>query len=182
MTQQAQTKGGWRYTLGFWMFTIPFVMIIGAPILVPFFVESGTEAAAIIGGIVILGEVVWFASIPLLGKAGFKELKSKAFGMFALPDGPISAGRHRWGIYILGFAFLLQELVFVGLLFGYFWLGDGNLTQGLFGFDLVQEARLFIGIIMLSAAMVVLSIYMLGTPFVSRLAKAFSVEPEPDAN
>ena len=165
---------GWRYHLGFWMFTIPFGMIIGAPIIVPFLVPSATEAAAIVGAIVIIGEVVWFASIPLLGKAGFKELKGKAFGFFALPRGPIGRERHAWGLRFLGLFLLLETVAVLGILAGYFYLGEDNLTGSFIGLTFQQEARLFIGLIAASGVCLLIAVYTLGAPFVGRLADALS--------
>ena len=165
---------GWRYTLGFWMFTIPFAMIIGVPIVVPFFVSSPTEAAAIIGGTILVGEVVWFASIPLLGKEGFKELKNKAFGLFALPKGPIAENRHRWGLRFLGLGLVLETLVVLGLLVGYFVVGEGHLTEGWLGISFEQEATLFIAAIIASGICFVAGIYTLGAPFVERLTAALA--------
>lgn len=168
------TPKGWRYQLGFWMFTIPFGLIIGAPILVPFIVPSATEAAAIIGAIVVIGEVVWFASIPLLGKAGFMELKGKAFGIFALPKGPIGKQRHAWGMRFLGLFLLLETLAVLGILAGYFYLGEEHLTQSFIGLTFEEEARLFIGLIAASGVCLLIAIYTLGAPFVSKLADALS--------
>lgn len=163
---------GWRYTLGFWMFTIPFVMIIGTPVIVPFFVKSATEAAAIIGGVILVGEIVWFASIPLLGKAGFKELKNKAFGFLALSRGPIGRGRHLWGLRLMGLGVLLETLVLIGLVFGYFYLGEAHLDQPLIGNSFEAEARIFIGLVIASAACFVGGLYAVGLPFVERLEAA----------
>ncbi len=178
MSDEGTAKPGWRYQLGFWMFTIPFAMIIGAPIIVPFLVESATEAAAIIGAIVVIGEIVWFASIPLLGLKGFKELKSKAFGFFALPQGPISPGRTRWGLRLLSLSVLLQEAVLISLLIGYFYLGDDALGQGMFGLTFDQEARLTIGAILASALLLIVAAYTLGVPFFERLGNVFSAQDE----
>lgn len=168
----SQTRS-WRYTLGFWMFTIPFVLIVTVPVVVPFFVTSTTEAAAIIGGVILAGEIVWFASIPLLGKAGFKELKGKAFGLIALPKGPIGRARHTWGIRFLGLALLLDGLVLIGLLIGYFYLGEARLDQPMIGASFETEARLFIGVIVASALSFVAGVYMVGAPFFERMQHAF---------
>lgn len=172
MTDADISPRGWRYTLGFWMFTIPFVLIIATPIIVPFFVKSATEAAAIIGGVVLVGEIVWFASIPLLGKAGFKELKNKAFGFLALSKGPIGRNRHNWGIRLLGLGVLLETLVLIGLVFGYFYLGETRLDQPLIGNSFETEARIFIGLVIASALCVISGLYAAGLPFVERLEAA----------
>ena len=91
-TQEASApaKGGWRVKLGTWMFTVPFVMIFGAPVVSPLLGLSTAQAAAVIGGIIVAGEVIWFASIPLLGLQGFKAMKKRAFGFLKLQTKPIS--------------------------------------------------------------------------------------------
>ena len=77
-------KSGWRVTLGTWMFTIPFVMFFGTPVVIPLLGLSAGQAVAAIGGILVAAEVIWFASIPLLGKQGFIAMKKKAFGFLKL--------------------------------------------------------------------------------------------------
>ena len=174
----ALTKPGWRYQLGFWMFTIPFALMILAPVVVPLFVSSAKDAAAIIGGVILVGEIVWFASIPLLGKQGFKELEHKAFALFKLPKGPIGESHHRWGLRLLLLGMLIETLVVLGLLVGYFVLGDGHLTEGWFGLSFEQEATLFVGAIIASALGMIIGIYMLGAPFVERLTAAMTWDGE----
>ena len=173
---ESSTRPGWRYALGFWMFTIPFVLMITVPLVVPLFVSSAKDAAAIIGGIMLIGEIVWFASIPLLGKQGFKELEAKAFAIFALPKGPIGENRHRWGLRLLGLGAILETLVVLGLLIGYFVLGEGHLTEGWLGLSFEQEATLFIGAIIGSALCFIAGVYMLGAPFIKRLTNAMAWE------
>lgn len=180
--RNADAPRGWRYVLGFWMFTIPFAMILGSPIVVPLLVPDAGQATAIVGAVVVIGEVVWFASIPLLGKAGFKELKGKAFGIFALTQGPISEARHRWGVRFLGLFALLNAVSMISLLGTYFYLGEDNLMEGLFGLNFKQEARLYVGAIVASGFSLVIGVYMLGQPFVARLAASFSWQPDGSAS
>jgi hypothetical protein len=91
-------KTSWRVTLGTWMFTIPFVMFFGALVVIPLLGLSVAQAAAAIGGVVVAAEVIWFASIPLLGKQGFLAMKKKAFGFLKLKADPISESRHKLGV------------------------------------------------------------------------------------
>jgi hypothetical protein len=71
----------WRYRIGIWMFWAPVAMFFGATVLVPALGLSAVQTAGLAGAIMVLSHVVWFASIPLLGKAGFKSMKNRALGL-----------------------------------------------------------------------------------------------------
>ena len=96
--ERAGGKPSWRIRVGTWMFAVPFVMFVGAPVVVPFLGLSAGDAAAVIGGVIVAAEVIWFASIPLLGKEGFAEMKKKSFSFLKLPSGPVSQPRHKLGV------------------------------------------------------------------------------------
>ena len=81
------SKKSWRIRIGTWMFYVPFGMFFGAPVIIPLLGFSATESAAAIGAIIVAAEVIWFASIPLLGKKGFNGSDMVAiikFGMDVL--------------------------------------------------------------------------------------------------
>jgi hypothetical protein len=174
MTKTSEPQTNWRFKLGLVMFFAPFAMIAAVPILVPLFIKSATQSAAIIGGILIAGEVIWYASIPLLGKDGFIWIKSKTFGVFALPRGPISPRRHRIGMWMFGIAVTVQETVLAGLIVAYFYLGRDQLTHGLFGMTIETEATLVVYWLLLGTLALIGSAYMLGMPFFERIIDAFS--------
>jgi len=67
---------------------------------------------------------------------------------------------------------LLETLVVLGLLVGYFVLGESHLTEGWLGISFEQEATLFIATIIASGICFVAGIYTLGAPFVERLTAA----------
>lgn len=168
----------WRIKIGTAMFAIPFLMFFGAPVVVPFIVTSAADAAAIIGAIIVAAEVIWFLSIPLLGLKGFKALKSQAFGKLALPEGPISPARNRFGFRLFVFGFLLQQLVLLWLLVGSLMTADEDLGAGLLGMTLLQEALVLNVTILVSVVAMVASLYVMGMPFFHRLrADAEAGEP-----
>lgn len=80
----AVTTTGWRYRLGLALFMLPIPLFFLIPVIVPLLGYSAARAAAIIAAALVVSEVIWFASIPLLGKAGFKALKVKYFGWLRL--------------------------------------------------------------------------------------------------
>ncbi len=52
-------KGGWRQTVGTWMFTVPFLMFFGAPVVIPLLGLTAGQTTAAIGGIIVAAEVIW---------------------------------------------------------------------------------------------------------------------------
>ena len=62
----------WRYRLGLVLFFGAFPIFFATPVVVPMLGLSAGESAALIGGILLAIEVLWIASIPLLGKEGFQ--------------------------------------------------------------------------------------------------------------
>jgi len=59
----------------------------------------------------VLCEIMWFASIPVLGKEGFSSLKNETRKFLSLKRGPISETRHTIGLIVFFTAFLLQIIV-----------------------------------------------------------------------
>jgi hypothetical protein len=178
MVERQSSKTSWRYRLGLLMFVLPFPLFVLVPAVVPFLGFTATEAAAIIGATLLAMEVIWFLSIPLLGKVGFKQLKQRAFGVLKLPDRSISQRRHYAGVTLLLLAVLIEIFVALSLVVGYFYLGPGQLARGLFGMSFEQEAMLYVALQIVSVVCLVAAVYTLGTPFFRRLAEAFLWHPE----
>ncbi|WP_163934840.1 hypothetical protein [Paraferrimonas sp. SM1919] len=107
------TKSSWRYTLGKLMFLVPFPLFFITPIVVPFLGFSAVETAAIIGTALLTIEIVWFASIPLLGKEGFKSLKAQTFKVVG--DFLKYPGKQRYytGLLMLGIAIGAQGFIWI---------------------------------------------------------------------
>jgi hypothetical protein len=165
---------GWRYRVGSFMFTIPFVMFFGAPIIIPLLGYSAGQAAALIGGIVVAAEVIWFASIPLLGIRGFKAMKKRAFSKLRLSQGPIGAQRHRWGGILLLVSIGVQVALQFGVLVAYFLVGAQPETAVL-GLSFDQQASLYAVILVFAVVLLVVAVYMLGAPFAERLLSLFEL-------
>jgi hypothetical protein len=113
-------KKNWRLILGTWMFYVPFVMFFGAPVMIPLIGLSATQATALVGGIFVAAEVIWFASIPLLGMEGFKQMKSQAFSLLKPNTGPISRIRHQAGTWMFTVGILSQVGLGVTVMMAYF--------------------------------------------------------------
>ena len=159
-----KTGKGWRYTLGMVLFVTPFPIFFATPVVIPLLGLSAAETGALIGGILLAVEVVWFASIPLLGKEGFMALKNKAFGWLKLKEGPISYTRHRLGVWLL-VASVLTEVLLQGfsLFFSY-----KNAVAGV-----AKNTTVYLVVELLTTAGIVVSVFVLGAGFWERLKAAF---------
>lgn len=170
---KATPASTWRITLGTWMFYVPFIIVPGAPIVIPLLGISATQAAAIVGGVVLVSEIIWFASIPLLGKEGFKRLKSQAFGVLKPGSGPIGRGRHRMGVWMFTGGISFQILLGVGVVIAYFAVGADDISAKILGLDFEQQALAFAIIQIAAVVSVLASLYVLGADFLERLGHAF---------
>lgn len=168
----ADTGRGWRYKIGLAMFILPVVSMILTPLIIPLLGLSAANSAALIGGFLVGGELIWFASIPFLGKEGFNQIKSKLFGALKLTDKPIGRVRHSWGMRLVGGALLFQGLVLIWIVVGYFYLGSADVGTSIGGASFAQEASFFAFALVASAAAFFVGIWLLGGRFVSRLNAA----------
>ena len=127
---------GWRVKLGTIMFIVPVFSAVVTPVILQVVGLSAAETASLIGGIVVGGEIIWFASIPLLGQEGFKALKDKLFGYFKLTEGPISQARHRFGTWAIGSSLAIQGLLLIWIVLGYVLIGDNREIESLIGLSI----------------------------------------------
>jgi hypothetical protein len=135
---------------------------------------STAESAALIGGILLAVEVLWFASISLLGKEGFNTVKQRAFGWLKLSSGPISRARHRFGVTLLLGCILLDMLLNSAIVLAdLFFKTDGDLTPMLLGMNFEQQTTVYIATQILTTIGVIAAVLILGGDFWERLKKAF---------
>ena len=173
--QQEETtvsQGGWRIKLGTAMFTIPFVMFIGAPIVVPLLGLSGTQTAAVIGGVIVAAEVIWFASIPLLGKEGFFAMKKKAFSFLKLKESPISESRHKLGAWLFCLGLGGQLLLHAVMIVAYAIVG-AHPERILLGMDFNQQLALYFSALVMCVVSLIAGVYALGADFAGRCREVF---------
>ena len=163
----------WRLKIGTWMFYIPFIMFFGAPVIIPIMGYSANEAAGLIGGIVVVAEVIWFASIPLLGKEGFKQMKSQTFSLLKLKRGPIVRSRHQAGVWMFTVGLLSQVLLGLIVMVAYFFVGEQDANISVLGLSFETQAITYVGIQITSIACIVVSFFVLGADFLERLNHAF---------
>jgi len=180
MSDREANSGGWRYRLGLLMFSVPFVLFFGAPLVIPMLGFSAGQSAALIGGIIVGAEVIWFASIPLLGVQGFKRVKAKAFGFLKLPVGRIGRTRHKIGVAVFLSGVIAQLGLSLAVLVAYLQLGNDS-GASIAGLSFDEQAMIFAVTQLLSFACLVAGIYLLGADFMERIRRAFDWA-ETDAN
>jgi hypothetical protein len=167
------TINNWRIKIGTWMFYVPFVMFFGAPVIIPLIGFSASQAAAIVGGIIVAAEIIWFASIPLLGKQGFKKMKSEAFSLLKPKSGPISQSRHQFGVWMFTVGALGQILLAMGVMVAYFMVGVGDPDIPVMGLSFEQQAIAYVVIQFAAIGCIVVSVFVLGADFWERLNRVF---------
>ena len=151
----------WRVTVGTWMFTIPFVMFLGAPVVIPFLGLSAGQAAAAIGAIIVAAEVIWFASIPLLGLQGFLAMKKKAFGFLKLQTRPISRPRHQMGVTLFWIGLGGQLSLHAIMIIAYAVVG-AHQERIVLGLTFEQQLTIYFSFLLLFVVCLIAGIYALG--------------------
>ncbi len=73
----ANEKKTWRYRVGFFLFFICYPLFYLPPLVVPYLGFSAAYSMTIISVSMAVVCGVWLLSIPLLGREGFSELKSR---------------------------------------------------------------------------------------------------------
>ncbi|WP_202902648.1 transporter suffix domain-containing protein [Rhizobium mesoamericanum] len=91
-------RSAWRFKLG----VVLACLIIGSWLLVPVLAWTGTSAATIAtvtGILFIWNKVMILATIAVMGKPGFQELKRTIFGVFRFPaESSIGPVRYKIGL------------------------------------------------------------------------------------
>lgn len=152
----------WRFYLGIGLL-IANLAGYGLAALVPFFGFSGTVAAAWIGGIILLAELAFVASLALLGRPVLELLKAKCKAWFvrraAEPAAPVSRRRHAAGLALLILSCLPYFIAEFMLILGYTAPGHIQVIIAM----LLASDFLFVG-----------SLFVLGSEFWERLNKLFA--------
>jgi hypothetical protein len=165
-------RTGWRLKLGTWMFAIPFVMFFGAPVVIPMLGMSAGQAAAAIGGVIVTAEVIWFASIPLLGMNGFLAMKKNAFGFLKLKIGPISEKRHKLGVKLFWIG-LGGQLLLHGVMIVAYAIVGAHPERIIFGMTFGQQLAVYFTILIVFVVCLVAGVYALAAQFAGRFKQAF---------
>jgi hypothetical protein len=177
-TPPTQTARSWRYRLGITLFFGAFPIFFATPVVIPLLGLSAMQSATLIGAILLVVELLWFASIPLLGKAGFKAVKERAFGWLKLAEKPISLARHRIGVVLLVGSLVLDLLLQILLMVQHFGAVTATEpTPDQMGLSFAAQSNLYIGLQIMTATGVLIGLILLGGGFWERLKQAFEWRP-----
>ena len=159
----------WRYKVGLFLFIVGHLgLVVG--LLLPL-VGAG---AALVGALVVGGEIVGLTSIVVLGKEGFKAIKSKVFASvkaeYATPVGPT---RH-----YIGLALLLGNVVTTYAMMVYAWdafaaAGAEGPAAAVWGLDVAQQGSLVLWLFLIGEISFFISLYVLGADWWGRFRNIF---------
>ena len=180
MTAKGEKEAGfektWRYKIGLFMIVVGNGGILLAVSVLPFLGLS----AAVIGAIVVGGEVVSLASIVFLGKEGFKAIKAKLFGAVkAGYTAPVGRARHYAGI-----ALLFTNVLTTYATMLYAWTAFEASTARrpmpeIWGLDFTQQGTLVLWLFLIGEISFLVAIYVLGAEWWGRF-RDLIVWNEPD--
>ena len=112
---EAQAAPGWRIKLGFAFFI--YGLIVNPLLIAMLTLIGGTKFAAILGGLLVFGEVMLVAGAAIAGKQGYAYVKATVFGFIKKFGPPQKVGkiRYRFGLLIffipVAFGWALPYLV-----------------------------------------------------------------------
>ncbi len=163
-----------RYRIGLAVFIFGNLVAMTGMILPAFGLASG-RMVGVIAVILAAGEIISTSSIVLLGKEGFKELKTRLLAVLKrTPSGePVSFRRHRVGVALLVLHVVAQ---FAALVFPiashYSTAADGTFPTVL-GLDRAEQLKWFVGLLVAAEALFFAGVYTLGADWWGRFRALF---------
>ena len=176
-THGKSPQSGWRYRFGLVLFFGAFPIFFATPVVIPLLGLSAAESAALMGGILLAVEVLWLASIPLLGKKGFSEVKKRAFGWLSFLSRPVNKTRHVFGVWLLLGSILLDVILNLSLIIRNLFVEDPAAALTVLGMSQSQVSALLSGLQAVTTLGVIAGILILGSEFWERLRNAFVWQP-----
>jgi hypothetical protein len=172
--EEPRPPATFRYRLGLGVFIIGNVLATTGMLLPVFGLAKG-RMVGVIAVIMALGEIISLSSIFLLGKEGFKELKSRLFAALKrTPSGePVSHRRHRVGTTLLLLHVATQFAAVVFPIASHY----GAVTEGAFptvlGLAREEQLKWFMGLLVASEALFFAGVYTLGSDWWGRFRALF---------
>lgn len=171
------TSTGWKYKLGLVLFIVPIITFILIPIVIPMLDLTAVQTASVIGAVLLTGEVVWFASIPLLGKDGFIAIKQKMFGWLKVAEKPKSKQQHYFALILLFGSLFVDIIVQIIIVVSNIVTDKGNLPLPDMSLD--EHINIYTTIQIATTAGIIIAIFLLGSQFWEKIKQAFLWEPSP---
>ncbi|MCZ6806747.1 MAG: hypothetical protein O7F08_07325 [Deltaproteobacteria bacterium] len=173
----AKQPSGLRYRLGLVVFVVGNLLAASGLILPALGLARG-NAVGLIAVLMAAGEIVSLASIFLLGKEGFKELKHRLFSALKRtpPGGRVSAIRHRVAITFLVLYLVAQvAAVMLPIAAHYGSTGHGAFPEVL-GLDHDEQLRWFVGLLVTAEVLFFAGVYTFGADWWGRFRDLFEWE------
>lgn len=174
--EEPKPPATFRYRFGLGVFIVGNVLATTG-ILLPVFGLAKGRMVGVIAVIMAVGEIVSLSSIFLLGREGFKELKSRLFAALKrTPSGePVSHRRHRAGSTLV---LLHVATQFAAVLFPIA-AHCGAVAEGAFptvlGLAREEQLRWFLGLLVASEALFFAGVYTLGSDWWGRFQSLFTI-------
>lgn len=152
-----------RYRLGLLVFAIGNLLAVGGLLLPALGLASG-RMVGVIAGMLAAGEVISLSSIVLLGKEGFKELKTRLFAVLKrTPSGaPIFRRRHRVGVTFLVLHVAAQFAALVFPIASHLGVVADGVFPTILGLQRPEQLQWFLGLLIASEALFFAGVYTLG--------------------
>ena len=112
--QQPNTKRGWRYYAGLFLFVLSLILPLLALVIVPLLGVSAGISAFLIGISLAGGpDVILIGAAALMGKENLEYLFSKLGNWFKrlVKWDQVSAGRYRIGVWLVWISIITQVLI-----------------------------------------------------------------------
>jgi len=163
-----------RYRLGLGVFIFGNLLAVTG-MLLPAFGFANGRMVGVIAVILVAGEIISWSSIVLLGKEGFKELKTRLFSVLKrTPSGePVSLRRHRVGGSLLALHVAAQFLALVFPIAAHFGTAADGTFPTVLGLHRPEQLNWFVGLLVASEALFFAGVYTLGADWWGRFRALF---------
>jgi hypothetical protein len=167
-----------RYRLGLGVFIVGNLLAVTGMLLPAFGLASG-RMIGVIAVILAAGEIISLSSIFLLGKEGFKELKTRLFAALKrTPSGkPVSRRRHRVGVSLLALHVVAQFAALVFPIASHYGVAAEGTFPTVLGLGHAQQLKGFVGLLIAAEALFFAGAYTLGADWWGRFRALFRRTP-----
>jgi hypothetical protein len=152
-----------RYRLGLGVFIVGNALAVVGLVLPAMGLASG-RMVGVIAGMLVASEIISLSSIFLLGKEGFKEIKTRLFAVLKrTPSGaPVSRRRHQIGVTFLVLHVAAQFAALVFPIASHFATAAEGTFPTVMGLDRPQQLQWFLGLLIASETLFFAGVYTLG--------------------
>lgn len=163
-----------RYRLGLAVFIFGNLLAVTGMLLPAFGLASG-RMVGLIAVILAAGEIISAGSIVLLGKEGFKELKTRLFAVLKRTpsDEPVSLPRHWVGVSLLALHVAVQFLALVFPIASHFGVTAEGTFPTVLGLSRPEQLKWFVGLLVAAEALFFAGVYTLGADWWGRFRALF---------